>query len=322
LPVSTPKRFSTQFVELLHQGIDRGQVSARKVVSENFSRSAPVHSAVSSDTWCHAWRGKSIREVSVGSQTSIQLLWTGGWDSTFRLLRLLLELQRPVTPIYLQDDTRPSQQTEIETMDRIRAALAEMHPHTRALLQPTQFARVADIAPDAEIERAASRLALKYGIGSQYAWLARFCRDRGLRDIELSAECTRHGASAVLLDNVVPVQSPDGEATHRIPADAADQDAYIVFGAFSYPQITITREDMIATVGRNGWDALMGMTWFCHRPARGQPCGLCNPCLYAIEQGFGWRVPRWRRALSVVYRTTLLPLRKLARQRLLQMRAR
>ena len=31
LSVSTPKRFSTQFVELLHQGIDRGQVSARKV---------------------------------------------------------------------------------------------------------------------------------------------------------------------------------------------------------------------------------------------------------------------------------------------------
>lgn len=257
------------------------------------------------------------------SQTHVQLLWTGGWDSTFRLLRLLLDLRRPVAPIYLQDDTRASLPVELATMDRIRAALAEAQPHTRALLGPTTFVRVADIAPDPEIQRAGDRLAAKYGIGSQYPWLARFCRERGLYEIEMSAECARHGAGLVLLDNVVPAQSPHGYPTHRVPADAPDQDGYLVFGAFSYPQIELTRRDMLDIVKRNGWDAWMGMTWFCHRPARGaRPCGLCNPCLYAIKEGFGWRISRRRRTLSAAYRVTVLPLRKACRHVLLQLRVR
>jgi hypothetical protein len=73
----------------------------------------------------------------------------------------------------------------------------------------------------------------------------------------------------------------------------------------------------------NGWTELMGMTWFCHRPSRNaQPCGLCNPCQYAIEEGFGWRISRQRRALSKVYRHTVMPLRNHARQILRRMRAR
>lgn len=255
--------------------------------------------------------------------TPVQLLWTGGWDSTFRLLRLLLDLKRPVAPIYLQDETRASLPVEIETMDRIRAALAAAHPHTRALLRPTTFVRVADIAPDATIQRAGDRLAAKYGIGSQYPWLARFCRERGLHEIEMAAENARQGAGLVLLDNIAPARSPHGYPTHRVPPDAKDPDAFLVFGAFSYPQIELTRLDTLEIARRNGWDEWMDMTWFCHRPARGmQPCGLCNPCLYAIKEGFGWRIPRRRRTLSAAYRVTLLPLRKACRHVLLQLRAR
>ena len=57
---------------------------------------------------------------------SVHLLWTGGWDSTFRLLQLLLQQRVPVVPHYLVDDTRPSAQTELRTMACIRDRLA---PH-------------------------------------------------------------------------------------------------------------------------------------------------------------------------------------------------
>ena len=34
-----------------------------------------------------------------------------------------------------------------------------------------------------------------------------------------------------------------------------------------------------------GFDEIMSLTWFCHRPRHGQPCGTCNPCIYTIEEG-------------------------------------
>jgi hypothetical protein len=66
----------------------------------------------------------------------------------------------------------------------------------------------------------------------------------------------------------------------------------------------------------------MAMTWFCHTPAQdGLPCGFCNPCQYAIQDGFAWRIPEKRRALSELYGKTLQPLRGKTRQLLRRLRA-
>ena len=93
-----------------------------------------------------------------------------------------------------------------------------------------------------------------------------------------------------------------------------------MFGGFGYPLIATTREHMLEIMRDNDWTELMGMTWFCHRPAHGVPCGLCKPCRANIEEGFGWRIPRRRRALSAVYRYTLLPVRMGARRVVLRLR--
>jgi hypothetical protein len=253
----------------------------------------------------------------------VPMLWTGGWDSTFHLLQLLLGHRLPVAPIYLVDETRTSSSIELATMARIRDALADMHPHTRALLRPPTVVRVADLAPDANIQLAFDRMALRYGIGSQYAWLARFSRQHGVQDVEMSSECVRHGASGVLVDNTVAAVSAHGYPTFRVPPDTPDPDVALVFGAYTFPMIRTTRGEMTQIARRNGWSALMGMTWFCHRPTlRAQPCGLCNPCRYVIDEGFGWRISRTRRTMSAIYRITLLPLRTRARRVLLRMRAR
>jgi hypothetical protein len=255
-------------------------------------------------------------------QAPVEIFWTGGWDSTFRVLSLLLEHRLPVAPIYLLDRTRPSMQIEIDTMDRIRAALAEAHPETRAMLLPTTMSEVTDIAPDADIQAAGDRLAAQRGIGNQYAWLARYCKQHGKHEIELCAEYGRHtGAGIVMQDNIAPAMSPHGYPIHRVPPDAPNHDAYLVFGAFAFGMIKVSRHEMVDVVKRNGWSKLMGLTWFCHRPVGNQrPCGLCNPCMNAIRDGFGWRIPLGRRALSAVYRVTVRPLRAKARQLVLRRR--
>lgn len=253
--------------------------------------------------------------------TPVNLFWTGGWDSTFRLLQLLLEHRLPVAPVYLIDDTRASTQFEFDTMDAIRDALFDAYPRAHALLRPTQVSRVSDIAPDAELDAGYARLAARYGMGNQYAWLSRYCRQQRLRGIELSCECALHGAGVMLQANIAPIETPQGYASFHIPPGAPDPDATLLFGAFGLPLVRTTRQQMVAQAQREGWMRLMGMTWFCHHPTRaGTPCGLCNPCLASIKQGFGWRVSRPRRALGTVYRMTLLPLRNAARRIVLKHR--
>jgi hypothetical protein len=84
--------------------------------------------------------------------TPVQILWTGGWDSTFRLLQLLLELKLPVIPHYVIDDTRESAPIEIRTMERIRQALADKYPETRERLHPTRIGRVTDLQPEPDVQ--------------------------------------------------------------------------------------------------------------------------------------------------------------------------
>src|SRR5687768_11723013 len=98
----------------------------------------------------------------------VNLLWTGGWDSTFRLLQLLLLHRVPVIPHYLEDPTRASTQIELQTMRRISDHLHAAYPHTRELLRPMRVSAVADISEDAEITDALREIRKRTYLGSQY----------------------------------------------------------------------------------------------------------------------------------------------------------
>ena len=116
---------------------------------------------------------------------NVNLLWSGGWDSTFQLLRLLIIRRRRVTPFYLIEAERRSISLEIQAMTRIKECLREEYPYTRELLQPTRYFAVADIPPDARITEAFQSILKEKFLGTQYDWLARFCRANGIADIQL-----------------------------------------------------------------------------------------------------------------------------------------
>lgn len=267
--------------------------------------------------------GGACKGQGMNAEAPVRLFWTGGWDSTFRLLQLLLRYRLRVAPLYLRDDTRASSTIEIATMERIRATLADRFPETCELLRPTTYVHVSELGDDAEVQHAYDRLAVKHGIGSQYGWLARYDHQRNAEGVELTCESVPLGASGILLAHTVPTTSPQGYATYRLDPSESDPDVRMLFDGFAYPLIMTTRDDMVAIATANDWMELMAMTWFCHRPAPGPvPCGLCNPCRANIAEGFGWRIPRRRRALSAVYRYTWLPVRTGARRLLLRWRAR
>ena len=253
------------------------------------------------------------------SLSPVNLLWTGGWDSSFRLLQLLLHHQREVVPHYLLDPTRASTRVELEAMERIRNLLLEKHPGTRALLKPLQRFDVTSLAPDATITEAFQRIVAERFIGSQYDWLARFRKQQGIAELELAAG-HRGGRIHGLINALVMRTEDNGYPSYRIDPKYSDSKEFMVFGGFSFPLFELCKQETGIIAAEQGWLDILSMTWFCHKPANGgEPCGYCNPCLYAVDEGFGWRIPRRNRIKGIFYRALVRPMKAPAKAALRQL---
>ncbi|RZT18629.1 hypothetical protein EV589_2889 [Mycobacterium sp. BK558] len=214
---------------------------------------------------------------------AVEVLWTAGWDSTFRVADLLLNQDAVVQPWYAVDRHRRSAVTELATQDVIRTSLAELDPGTAERLLPTRIVDVKDIPPAPEISAAFRRLRSKRFLGDQYEWLARLAEHRQLT-LELSIHYDDR-AHEVLAGEV-----EDDGGTYQLVAHPGDP-ALEIFRRFRFPLFDTTKMDMESAARRGGFSGVMEQTWFCHSPLRGQPCGYCNPCRYTRDEGLGRRVP-------------------------------
>jgi hypothetical protein len=253
--------------------------------------------------------GIHAEEGHADSLPPVDLLWTGGWDSSFRLLQLLLQHRREVVPHYLLDPTRASTNAELEAMQRIRSALFEKHPHTRALLKPLSKFDIAGLAADAAITDAFRQLVAERFIGNQYDWLARFRKQLGIAELELAAG-HRGGRIQGIIGALVMQTRDNGHVSYRIDPRYSDTKEFSVFGGFSFPLFELDKQETGDIAVEQGWLDILRMTWFCHKPGNGnEPCGYCNPCLYAVDEGFGWRIPRRNRIKGAFYRVLVKPIK-------------
>ena len=230
------------------------------------------------------------------AQGSTPLLWTGGWDSTFRLLQLLLLERRSVQPYYVIEGARRSTSAEQTAMRNICELLRTSHPEASARLQETIDVPVEQIAADAHtFSHYESALHFAF-IGGQYEFLARMCAQRGITDMELAIH--RDDKARDLL--VELIDTSRRQLDSRFAGDAR----YELFKSFRFPLFDMTKQQMRSAARENGFEDFMALTWFCHQPRAGQPCGVCNPCIYTIEEGLADRVPL---AGRIRYRVRVLP---------------
>lgn len=253
----------------------------------------------------------SVSDIAAdaAAHSPVNLLWTGGWDSSFRLLQLLLLHRREVVPYYLLDTTRASSRVELAAMERIRKALFENYPYTRSLLHPLRQFNVADLAPDPGITDAFRRIVAETFIGSQYDWLARFCKQQDIGQLELAAG-HQGGRIHKIIGPLVTETDAPGYRTYRIGSEYRDTKEFAVFAGFSFPLFELGKLETADIARQRGWLNILEMTCFCHKPRHGsEPCGCCNPCLYAVDEGFGWRIPRKNRIKGVFYRALIRPMK-------------
>ena len=242
------------------------------------------------------------------------ILWTSGWDSTFQLVRSLINDTSEIQPIYLIDESRSSTAMELLAMKRIKQQIRTDLPARADSLLPVRFVAVSDLADNERIAVAFAEVRKRRQIGTQYEWLGRFCCQFGVSDLQLCIHKDDRAHDA--LQNLV--EHRDGTLqNYRVTEKHAGTQEYELFKYYSFPVFDLSKREMQSIAQELGFTAIMKLTWFCHAPRDGMPCGICGPCRFTIEEGLGWRVPYVRRLKGTIVskvrrlikdRTKMIPL--------------
>lgn len=232
------------------------------------------------------------------------VFWTGGWDSTFRVLYLLLELQETVQPHYIVDPSRKSRERELFTMQQIRTETISKHPETKNRFLPLIVTDRDAIEPDEEITRNYQIFSRRTKTGTQYDWLCRYAKHFSGGPLELCLERSDYGNIFLVLDrcgDLVPV-SDQGDH-YFVLKKHLSRPEFSIFHSVHFPIIDKTKLDMAKLSEQYDFADLMNLTWFCHNPnPDGTPCGICHPCQQTRVDGLDWRVPK----LTLKMRTAML----------------
>ena len=239
---------------------------------------------------------------------TVNILWTGGLDSTFRVAELS-RLDVIVQPYYIIDPDRPSSGKEMEAIHNITDTIRK-DPATVCELKDLILVERDQITPDAAITAAYQVLREKYSLGSQYDWLARFAHSHQLI-LEIGLEKSPTGKAFNTLDGECTLieENKDGVWELLVDQSQSSKEANIIFGQLRFPKV-LWDTDKVAEVKKMremGLEKIVKMTWFCHRPVMGMTCGHCNPCRDALNEGMEWRVSKTGYALGALRRYTYDP---------------
>lgn len=208
----------------------------------------------------------------------VNLLWTGGWDSTFRLLQLVLEEKTRVQTHYVLDE-RSSLQEELEAMRRIRHAVLDRDEGNRLLFPPTLMYDYGQFSRSPFIQKIYKQATERMTIAPQYLRLANVAEQIGWYDMEM---CLVRGESTTLKRELfvsVPECNEDPEPT------LSGSDVASLFRYASFPLLGWSKVDIVNAAEEAGHLDILQEAWFCFSPVAGRACGYCRPCRIAAESG-------------------------------------
>lgn len=215
------------------------------------------------------------------------ILWTGGWDSTYRMIELSKK-DVTVQPVYILDEKRASREYELRAIKKMTEML-RAREETKAMINDAEIIRVADIPADESIEKNAGMLKEKYGWGIQHNWTARVAKLYPM--IEMCIEKVVKGympTRKIIADHGKLVETQYGWIVDR---DNSDDVLVSVLGNITLPIFEITEEQMRVNVKEWGYEDVMSNIWFCHRPINGKPCGICSPCHTKMDSKMEFLLP-------------------------------
>lgn len=223
----------------------------------------------------------------------VNVFWTGGLDSTCRIAELS-KLDVIIQPYYIIEVGRTSFQKEIKAIQSISNTI-RLSPDTIGKLNDVIIIHESQLAKKDEYTKAWEVLYEKYKLGSQYALLARFAREKDLI-LEVSIENSPRSKAHKALDEESKLKIvKKGELEeYSIDQQNSSKEAILLFENIRFPKTiwNLTKLEEVEKIKKMGLECIIHLTWFCHRPILGLTCGHCNPCKDAINEGMSCRVSR------------------------------
>lgn len=213
----------------------------------------------------------------------VSLFWTGGYDSTFRLLQIVLIEKKCVNPIYLNFSgldglsiRRENVNFEINTMNKIINELRRLGYGD--LIMPITV--VKNISLSSEVLNATTELHnqgfLRRAV-SQYAHMVQYSLDKN-RIIEECAEKSEHSTSYKM---VRPYLNSNG----LLDLNQVRGTPLYVIRNIRFPIINLTKRDMLDIAKEHNFDYILQWTKSCWWPdENGKPCGKCLMCTTRQEE--------------------------------------
>ena len=223
---------------------------------------------------------------------SVNILWTSGWDSTFRILQLSTK-DVIIQPYYMRDNWRESEQKEIDNI-ALLTEIIRTSPTTKCTICDLIIGNSSDLVEDEDISRSFKEISQQFKQATnkhfayQYELLARFSKNIGI--IELGLE---KGTMAIDIINAYGVTRKITDTKigcfYVVDKSSSSNSIINLFGNYHLPLLDYSKLRMKEEAEENGFIDLMNKTWFCYFPINNKPCGRCNPCNDAIEAGLKYR---------------------------------
>ena len=249
---------------------------------------------------------------------TIQVLWTGGMDSTLIMVQYSQIKDIRILPIYLLNTNgRKTEGIELSTMNKIYTELKK-DERTKAELLPIRIVadsieEIPDVAKEFGFEfykriqyketipvfRKAKKTILDLqknkakGFGKWKSNITRLSEQylpimSYIRSENVIVEIGILHHSIFLYPDIHKVSEKNfgGIITRNIlDKDGTDPDIYEVFYNVSFPLCRMEKIDVFNAYSEMGYEHIRDMVWHCYNPIDDKPCGCCNTCVSYIRDG-------------------------------------
>ncbi|MBQ9254218.1 MAG: hypothetical protein IJ180_05525 [Bacteroidales bacterium] len=211
-----------------------------------------------------------------------------------------------IQPYYIMLPDRDSAKYELRAINRITQMIRK-NPQTSAILHDVKIVSADNIPQDAAVDAEMARLTKKYRLGGQYGYIARLANSmKQYLEVSLEASPRSKAHNTVnqelnLVQDSILFNGIDYGTYRYLSNKTTEGHPELVFRYIALPASIkgMTKLDEKEGFTKLGLEECYRATWFCHLPVFGMPCGRCNPCRDALNEGMSDRVPYLGRILGI-----------------------
>ena len=213
------------------------------------------------------------------------IFWTGGYDSTFRILEALLVDKVIIVPIYLsgiidnnanKKTRRNNNKQELAALTKIIKIIYETYPNEAKYLKPLLI--IPEVTISKKVVTSMDILYRKRMVRRpvcQYGALAQVSLDMN-HPIELAVE--KEPDSSMMYNSIYNKVQGHG-INCKIKSTLIKRYPELeIYQNFRFSTLHLSKKDMLKIAIKHGFSNILKLTWSCWYPQNGKPCQQCIMC--------------------------------------------